>query len=751
MSIYETLNEQQKKAVFQTEGPVLILAGAGSGKTRVLTHRTAWLIEEKGVNPYHIMAITFTNKAAGEMRERIDALVGYGSESIWVSTFHSACVRILRRYIDRIGFDTHFTIYDADDAKSLMKEICKRLEIDTKLYKERSFLAAISAAKDELVSPEEFARRAAMSGDFAKRRQAEVYREYQDALRKNNALDFDDLIVKTVELFRTDAEVLDSYQERLRYLMVDEYQDTNTAQFELIRLLAGKYRNLCVVGDDDQSIYKFRGANIYNILHFEKHFPDAVTIRLEQNYRSTQNILDAANHVIANNTGRKEKTLWTANDAGDMITFRQSDTAHEEAEYIAGDIVSDEKMGKYRYGDHAVLYRTNAQSRLFEERFIVSNIPYKIVGGVNFYARKEIKDLLAYLKTIDNAMDDLAVRRIINVPKRGIGATTLNRVADYADAYEISFYDALKRAEEIPSIGKSASKIKPFVSFIQVMRSKLPYVGVTDLLKEIIEETGYVKELAAEGTEEAEARIENIDELLSKAATYEKNEEHPTLGGFLEEVALVADIDNLVDGSDYVVLMTLHSAKGLEFPKVYLAGMEDGLFPSYMSITSDNAIEEIEEERRLAYVGITRAMRELTVTCARTRMVRGETQFNKVSRFVKEIPQELLSGEPGGSAQQDRGEKRETRAPQTGRPRRPGVREQPSGQSMQSRAFATANTIKGNLDYGVGERVSHSRFGAGTVTQIVEGGRDFEVTVNFDSAGTKKMFASFAKLKKIER
>ncbi len=751
MSIYETLNEQQKKAVFQTEGPVLILAGAGSGKTRVLTHRTAWLIEEKGVNPYHIMAITFTNKAAGEMRERIDALVGYGSESIWVSTFHSACVRILRRYIDRIGFDTHFTIYDADDAKSLMKEICKRLEIDTKLYKERSFLAAISAAKDELVSPEEFARRAAMSGDFAKRRQAEVYREYQDALRKNNALDFDDLIVKTVELFRTDAEVLDSYQERLRYLMVDEYQDTNTAQFELIRLLAGKYRNLCVVGDDDQSIYKFRGANIYNILHFEKHFPDAVTIRLEQNYRSTQNILDAANHVIANNTGRKEKTLWTANDAGDKITFRQSDTAHEEAEYIAGDIVSDEKMGKYRYGDHAVLYRTNAQSRLFEERFIVSNIPYKIVGGVNFYARKEIKDLLAYLKTIDNAMDDLAVRRIINVPKRGIGATTLNRVADYADAYEISFYDALKRAEEIPSIGKSASKIKPFVSFIQVMRSKLPYVGVTDLLKEIIEETGYVKELAAEGTEEAEARIENIDELLSKAATYEKNEEHPTLGGFLEEVALVADIDNLVDGSDYVVLMTLHSAKGLEFPKVYLAGMEDGLFPSYMSITSDNAIEEIEEERRLAYVGITRAMRELTVTCARTRMVRGETQFNKVSRFVKEIPQELLSGEPGGSAQQDRGEKRETRAPQTGRPRRPGVREQPSGQSMQSRAFATANTIKGNLDYGVGERVSHSRFGAGTVTQIVEGGRDFEVTVNFDSAGTKKMFASFAKLKKIER
>ncbi len=745
MSIYDTLNEQQRLGVTTTEGPVLILAGAGSGKTRVLTHRTAYLIEEMGVNPYNIMAITFTNKAAGEMRERIDAMVGYGSESIWVSTFHSTCVRILRRHIDRIGYDTNFTIYDADDSKAVMKEICKRLDIDTKIYKERSLLAAISSAKDELISPNEFALRAASASDFGKRKQAQVYREYQDVLRKNNALDFDDLIVKTVELLQSDPEVLAYYQERFRYIMVDEYQDTNTAQFQLIRLLAGKYKNLCVVGDDDQSIYKFRGANIYNILNFEKHFPDAVTIKLEQNYRSTQTILDAANGVIANNVGRKRKSLWTANDVGEKIDFEQFDTAYEEADYVTRDILAGMREGRYRYGDYAVLYRTNAQSRLFEERFIVSNIPYKIVGGVNFYARKEVKDLLAYLKTIDNARDDLAVRRIINVPKRGIGATTLNRVSDYAEAYDISFYDALKQAEEIPAMGKAAAKIKPFVNFIQTMRSKLPYIGVSELLREVIEETGYVKELEADGTDEAQARIENIDELLSKVVAYEEGEEQPTLSGFLEEVALVADIDNLEEGNEYVVLMTLHSAKGLEFPKVYLAGMEDGLFPSYMSITSDNSSEELEEERRLAYVGITRAMEELTITCARQRMIRGETQYNKVSRFVKEIPSELLAGEMRQPAYLERREREQAAV----RAKIPSMRKQPSGQSMQAKAFASASTAKGSLSYGVGDRVAHMKFGNGTVTGIIEGGRDFEVTVDFDTAGTKKMFASFAKLKNI--
>lgn len=757
MSIYDTLNEQQREAVCHTEGPVLILAGAGSGKTRVLTHRTAYLIEECGVNPYNIMAITFTNKAAGEMRERIDKLVGYGSESIWVSTFHSTCVRILRRHIDRIGFDTNFTIYDSDDQKTLMKDICKRLNVDTKIYKEKSLLAAISHAKDELISPEEYATRAAASGDYAKKKQAEIYREYQEALRKNNALDFDDLIVKTVELFRVDAQVLDYYQERFRYIMMDEYQDTNTVQFELVSTLARKYKNLCVVGDDDQSIYKFRGANIYNILNFEKHFPEAVTIKLEQNYRSTQNILDAANSVIANNVGRKRKTLWTDNAQGKKIGFRQFETGYEEAEYIAKDIAGCVQSGAYHYGDCAVLYRTNAQSRLFEEKFIVSNIPYKIVGGVNFYARKEVKDLLAYLKTIDNARDDLAVRRIINVPKRGIGATTLNRVADYAAEQDLSFYNALKMADDIPTLGKSAAKIHPFVNFIQVMRSKLELISVSELLQEIIEETGYVKELEAEGTDEAQARIENIDELISKVVTYEEGEEHPTLSGFLEEVALVADIDSLEEGSDYVVLMTLHSAKGLEFPKVYLAGMEDGLFPSYMSIAYDSSSEDLEEERRLAYVGITRAKEELTITCARQRMIRGETQYNKVSRFVREIPSELLDGElrrpmrsAGSSAD---GESAFPSFLQNksavAKTRKPTLRQQPSGQSMQAKAMITKGIVKADLDYSVGDTVSHIKFGRGVVKNIADGARDYEVTVEFEGYGVKKMFASFAKLKKI--
>ena len=744
MSIYDSLNEQQREAVLKTEGPVLILAGAGSGKTRVLTHRTAYLIGERAVAPYNIMAITFTNKAAGEMRERIDGLVGFGSESIWVSTFHSSCVRILRRYIDRIGYDTNFTIYDADDSKSVMKDVCKRMEIDTKIYKEKSFLAVISHAKDELVSPAEFARRAAASMDFAKKKQAEVYREYQETLHRNNALDFDDLIVKTVELLQADAEVLNYYQERFRYIMVDEYQDTNTAQFELIRLLAGKYKNLCVVGDDDQSIYKFRGANIYNILNFEKHFSDAAVIKLEQNYRSTQTILDAANSVIANNVGRKKKMLWTANGAGTPLDFAQFDTAYEEADYVARAIASGVRKGAFAYGDQAVLYRTNAQSRLFEERFIVANIPYKIVGGVNFYARKEIKDLLAYLKTIDNARDELAVRRIINVPKRGIGATTLNRVSDYAQAYGIGFYEALKQAETIPSMGKAAAKLKGFVNFIQVMRSKLPHIGVAELLRQVIEETGYVSELEAEHTDEAEGRIENIDELITKVVTYEQEAENPTLSGFLEEVALVADIDGLESDSDYVVLMTLHSAKGLEFPKVYLAGMEDGLFPSYMSIVSDNAAEDLEEERRLAYVGITRAKRELCITCARQRMIRGETQFNRISRFVKEIPEQLFERVPVIPSFITEAE-RENKKP----PRRQTMRQVPSGQTMQAKAFVGAGTEQNHLDYGVGDRVVHLKFGEGTVSDIVAGGRDFEVTVEFDRAGRKKMFATFAKLKKV--
>ena len=772
MSIYDTLNEQQKQGVFTTEGPVLILAGAGSGKTRVLTHRAAYLIEELGVNPYNIMAITFTNKAAGEMRERIDDMVGYGSESIWVATFHSTCVRILRRYIDRLGYDTNFTIYDADDQKSLMKDICKRMEIDTKLYKEKMFLSVISSAKDELIGPVEFENRAL--GDYAKRRQADVYREYQRVLKQNNALDFDDLIFKTVELFKLDKEVLNFYQERFKYIMVDEYQDTNTAQFELIRLLAGKYKNLCVVGDDDQSIYKFRGANIYNILNFEKHFSDATVIKLEQNYRSTQNILDAANGVIANNIGRKDKALWTNNGEGSKIGFEQLDSGYEEADYITRDIARKVRSGDYMYKDCAILYRTNAQSRLFEERFIVSNIPYKIFGGVNFYSRKEIKDLLAYLKTIDNGRDDLAVKRIINVPKRGIGATSINKVTAYAMEQEIDFYTALRRAGDVPGLGKAAEKIRPFVLFIQSMRARLENgYSLVMLMQEILETTGYLAELEAEGTDEAEERIQNIDEFISKIAAYEEGEEHPTLSGFLEEVALVADIDEFDENTDYVVLMTLHSAKGLEFPNVYLAGMEDGLFPSYMSITSDDSSTELEEERRLAYVGITRAKENLTITAARSRMIRGETQFNRVSRFVKEIPKHLIGGEiyePKAAEQpvQDSAYMRAKKAFRTSATSYSAYGQESYDQRYQGssfgatsrkaptytpvanqKAFTSTNTQNASLDYGVGDRVRHMKFGDGEVMAVVAGGRDYEVTVDFDKAGTKKMFASFAKLKKL--
>ena len=619
MSIYDTLNEPQREAVYYTEGPLLILAGAGSGKTRVLTHRIAYLIEEKGVNPWNILAITFTNKAAGEMRERVDRLVGFGSESIWVSTFHSMCVRILRRHISLLGYDTNFTIYDADDQKTLMKDVCKLLQIDTKIYKERALLAAVSHAKNELVTPEEFRLNA--GGDFSQRKIAEVYEEYEKQLKANNALDFDDLLIKTVQLFQTQADVLEYYQERFRYIMVDEYQDTNTVQFELVRLLASKYRNLCVVGDDDQSIYKFRGANIKNILNFEQYFEDAKVIKLEQNYRSTSNILNAANAVIRNNAGRKDKTLWTDNGEGEKIQFRQFDSAYDEAEYIVDDIRKRVREQEYSYHDNVILYRTNAQSRLFEEKFVTANIPYKIVGGINFYARREIKDLLAYLKTVDNGKDDLAVRRIVNVPKRGIGLTSINRVQDYAAAYNIGFYDALRAVDLIPNIGRGASKLESFVALIEHFKTDAEDMSISDLLKEIIEETGYIESLQAEDMVEAETRIENIDELLSKVAAYEEDcedrNEPASLSGFLEEVALVADIDSLDEDTDYVVLMTLHSAKGLEFPNVYLAGMEDGLFPSYMTITSDDP-EEVEEERRLCYVGITRAEKELTLTCARS-------------------------------------------------------------------------------------------------------------------------------------
>jgi len=645
MSLYDTLNEQQKKGVFTTEGPVLILAGAGSGKTSVLTRRIAYLIESVGINPWNIMAITFTNKAAGEMRERVNDIVGYGAESIWVSTFHSTCVRILRRYVDRIGFDSSFTIYDSDDSKSVMKEVCKKLEIDTKMLKERTILSAISAAKDNLISTTEYELSAV--GDFVKKRIAAAYTEYQLTLKKNNALDFDDLIVKTVELFKNCPDVLENYQNRFQYIMVDEYQDTNTAQFELIRLLAARSRNLCVVGDDDQSIYKFRGANIRNILDFEQVYPEATVIKLEQNYRSTQNVLDAANAVIRNNVGRKDKALWTDRGAGNKIHFRTFSNGFEESEFIADDIRRKKREQICDYNQCAVLYRTNAQSRLLEENFVALNIPYDVVGGVNFYARKEIKDILAYLKTIDNGKDDLAVKRVINVPRRGIGAASITKIQDYADHMGMSFYEAMQHVEEIPAMGKgkATGKIKDFAMMIRMFRTKLQSYSLEDLMTDILETTGYTAELEDADDDEAQDRLANIDELVTKIVSYEmerqKCGEEATLSGFLEEVALVADIDSVNRDNNKVLLMTLHSAKGLEFSQVYLAGLEENIFPSYMSVNSEDS-NDLEEERRLAYVGITRAKDDLTITYSKSRMIKGEVQYNAVSRFVSEIPPELM-------------------------------------------------------------------------------------------------------------
>ena len=768
MSIYDKLNEPQREAVYHTDGPLLILAGAGSGKTRVLTHRIAYLIGERGVNPWNILAITFTNKAAEEMRQRVDNLVGFGAESVWVSTFHSACVRILRRFIDRLGYENHFTIYDTDDQKTLIKEVCRKVDVDTKVFKERSLLSAISSAKNEMILPDEFELNA--GGDFAKMKIAKVYREYEAQMRANNALDFDDLLVKTVQLLQTQPDVLESYQERFRYIMVDEYQDTNTVQFQLVSLLAGKYKNLCVVGDDDQSIYKFRGANIRNILDFEHEFPDAKVIKLEQNYRSTGNILNAANSVIANNRGRKEKSLWTENGEGELIRLRQFDTAFDEADFIGEDIKSAVRQGG-SYNDSAVLYRTNAQSRLLEEKFIAMNIPYKIVGGVNFYARREIKDLLAYLKTIDNGRDDVAVRRIINVPKRGIGLTTINRIQESATERGIGFYEALLAPGLIAGVGRSATKLDSFAALIEYFKTLAEEMNITDLLQEVIEKTGYIESLENEDKEEAKTRKENIDELISKAATYEEScqdkDEKATLSGFLEEVALVADIDSLDEDQEYVVLMTLHSAKGLEFPRVYLAGMEDGLFPGYMSINAGDR-EELEEERRLCYVGITRAEQELTLTSARRRMVHGETQYNPMSRFVKEIPRELLdtgnkkfTQETEMPAQQNTyARAREAFRAQAFAGALCGMtpaKNQGAGKPLTgSQALASlqkggqlAAGGNGPLGYEVGDRVRHVKFGEGTVTDIKEGGRDHEVTIEFDSVGTRKMFAKFAKLVKV--
>ncbi|WP_443661370.1 ATP-dependent helicase [Eshraghiella crossota] len=748
MSIYDKLNEQQKEGVFTTEGAVLILAGAGSGKTGVLTHRIAHLIDDLGVNSYNILAITFTNKAAKEMKERVDRLVGMGADSAWIMTFHAACVRILRRYICRIGYDNNFTIYDTDDQKSVIKDILKRKNLDPKQYKDRTILSVISNAKDNLISPDDMYQ--SSGGNYNTMKTAEIYREYQEQLKKNNAVDFDDIIGLTVKLFNEDKEVLRYYQERFRYIMVDEYQDTNRAQFNLIRLLAGGHGNLCVVGDDDQSIYKFRGADINNILDFEKYFNDAKIIKLEQNYRSTQKILDVANEVIKNNAGRKDKRLWTSVKDGTKVIFNVYENGYEEARGIAEDIAHRHLHDRKDYSDFAILYRTNAQSRSLEEKLIEKNIPYRIYGGINFYARREIKDILAYLKTIDNARDDLAVKRILNVPKRGIGATSVAKVDDYAYENDITFYVALRQAKEVLGLQRAVSKVEGFVTQIEILKSKSQYIGVGKLIEEIIETVGYSDYIDAESEsdEQATERRQNIDELISKAVQYEETVDEPSLSGFLEEVALVADIDNLDENNDMVSLMTIHSAKGLEFPIVYLAGMEDGLFPSYMSISTGDE-SDIEEERRLCYVGITRAKETLIMSAARMRTVRGETQMNRTSRFVREIPKELLAE----SAQMLK--KNSEYSSITGKDHMElPVRKRGQVAFNSYQREAISNTVFDKKtdsapDYVVGDRVRHIKFGEGTVADMINGGRDYEVTVDFDTAGRKKMFAGFAKLVKI--
>ena len=738
MSIYDTLNNEQREAVFCTEGPLLMLAGAGSGKTRSLTHRIAYLIEEKGVAPWNILAITFTNKAAQEMRERVDALVGYGSEDIWISTFHATCSRILRRHIDLLGYDRNFTIYDASDQKSLMKEVLKEMKIDTKQFPERSVMSEISSAKNEYKSPLDY--RNEYGSNFRNQRIADIYEHYQKRLKENNALDFDDLLVKMVDLFQTNPDVLEHYQDRFQYIMVDEYQDTNTVQFLLVSLLAKKYRNLCVVGDDDQSIYKFRGANIYNILNFEKVFPDAQVIRLEQNYRSTQKILNAANGVIANNKGRKEKKLWTENQKGELVHFKQYDTEYDEADGVVSRI-NFLAMRGVQYKDMAILYRTNAQSRIFEEKLKQKNIPYAIVRGISFYDRKEIKDLMSYLKVVDSGMDDLSVKRIINVPKRGIGQTTINRLQEFAILNQMSFLDAVFNADEIPEVTRALAKLHKFADMIEEFREYASEHEISELLEHILDVTQYRAELEAEGTDESISRLEDIEELFNDIAYYEEEEENPNLRDFLAEkdmYTLNAGIDNLEDENNKVLLMTLHNAKGLEFNNVFLGGMEEGVFPGFGAMMSGDE-SEIEEERRLCYVGITRAKERLFLSAAKRRMLRGQTQYNRRSRFIDEIPGQYLDTEQRVSEQ-----------------RVVKNTERPAKYQYGAKAGKPYNLsdfkVKpvGELDYQVGDRVKHIKFGVGTVQEITKGGRDFEVAVEFDRVGRKKMFASFAKLKKVK-
>ncbi|WP_080848683.1 DNA helicase PcrA [Cytobacillus gottheilii] len=727
------LNTEQQNAVKSTDGPLLIMAGAGSGKTRVLTHRIAYLMVEKRVSPYNILAITFTNKAAREMRERIQKMMGGAADDIWISTFHSMCVRILRRDIDRIGYNRNFTILDTTDQQSVIKSILKERNIDPKKFDPRALLGSISSAKNELITPEEFAK---TTGDYIQQVTSDVYTDYQKRLRRNQALDFDDLIMITIQLFQRVPEVLEYYQRKFQYIHVDEYQDTNRAQYMLVKFLANRFKNLCVVGDSDQSIYRWRGADIANILSFEKDYPNASVILLEQNYRSTKRILAAANEVIAKNMNRKPKNLWTENDEGNKLFHYRADSEQGEAQFVVGKIKELMKASNRKLTDFAILYRTNAQSRVMEEVLLKSNIEYSIVGGIKFYDRKEIKDILAYLRLIANLDDDISLQRVINVPKRGIGSGSVDKIANFASMHDMSMFEALESIELIglsPKITKAAAEFRDLVRNYYQMQE---YLSVTELVEELLEKSGYREMLKAEKSIESQSRLENIDEFLSVTKNFENASEDKSLIAFLTDLALVADIDKLDDDgqkSDAVVLMTLHSAKGLEFPVVFLIGMEEGVFPHNRSLMDDT---EMEEERRLAYVGITRAEQELYITNAQMRTLFGRTNMNPPSRFIKEIPEDLLDG---------------IQPPMQGKRGTSPFQDSPR-QTMRRNAVvrpAAASTGGDSLSWSVGDKAVHGKWGTGTVVSVKGSGEGTELDIAFPSpVGIKRLLAKFAPIQK---
>lgn len=723
------MNKEQSEAVRTTEGPLLIMAGAGSGKTRVLTHRIAYLLDEKDVSPYNILAITFTNKAAKEMKERVQALVGEEAEVIWMSTFHSMCVRILRRDADRIGIERNFTIIDPTDQKSVIKDVLKRENIDPKKYEPKIFIGEISKLKNDLLTP---AKAEAEADDFYSRMVATVYKGYQQQLVRNQALDFDDLIMTTIRLFERVPDVLDFYQNKFQYIHVDEYQDTNTAQYTLVNMLAQKFKNLCVVGDSDQSIYGWRGANIHNILSFEKDYPNARTIFLEQNYRSTKTILQAANEVIRHNTERKPKGLWTANQQGEKIHYYEAMSERDETEYVVREIFKQQKKGK-RYKDMAVLYRTNAQSRVLEETFLKSTIPYVMVGGQKFYDRKEIKDLLSYLRLIANSADDISLQRIINVPKRGIGPSSVEKIATYAADHELTMFDALA---EVDFIGLSKKVTQAAAEFYQLMSNLMQeqeFLEVSEIVDEVLEKSGYREMLKREQSIESRSRLENIDEFMSVPVDYEKNTplEEQSLINFLTDLSLVADVDeaNLEDG---VTLMTMHSAKGLEFPIVFIIGMEESIFPHIRAIQSEND-HEMEEERRISYVAITRAEEELYLSHATSRTLFGRPQSNARSRFLNEIPEELLDLQERQHATTIGSKKR-----------------QPAKRGFSQRTVKNAASLSTASNWKVGDKVMHKSWGEGMVSNVNDKNGSVELDIIFKSEGPKRLLAQFAPIEKKE-